>query len=198
MFLRPEIVEQCAELVQFNPSIFEEEFRELIEALCDNYQPFRTWLFARLCSKKPKLIEPQLARFICFGNNKLVEISTKQQKQTNDTTSKYQRSRELILNQAIPSSNDDEDETTTDNDDDTKTSSNSNNKTAQKGKQFNLNRLMNAFKFCMRASNQLVINNQSRTYYELGIFFFCLLFFILLSLHSMLIFFFFLRSFDIK
>merc|ERR1712218_3235 len=33
---------------------------------------------------------------------------------------------------------------------------------------FTLDRLMNAFKFCMRASNQLVINNQSRTYYELG------------------------------
>ena len=61
-------MEQCAELVQFNASIFEDAFRRMIECLCDDYQPFRMWLFARLCSQNRKLVEPQLAKFICFGN----------------------------------------------------------------------------------------------------------------------------------
>ncbi len=70
LFLRPEIVEQCAELVQFNASVYEESFRALIDALCDDYRPFRIWLFARLCSQNRKLVEPQLVRFICFGEQK--------------------------------------------------------------------------------------------------------------------------------
>eukprot|EP01083_Nonionella_stella_P197113 724891_1 len=91
MFLRPEIVEQCAELVQFNASIFEGVFRELIDALSDRYQPFRIWLFARLCSKRRKLIEAQLAKFICFGDDNVSRKKTQkkkkktQPKQTNDT-----------------------------------------------------------------------------------------------------------------
>ena len=68
LFLRPEIVEQCAELVQFNASVYEEPFRALIDALCDDYRPFRIWLFARLCSQNRKLVEPQLVKFICFGD----------------------------------------------------------------------------------------------------------------------------------
>ena len=38
MFLRPELVEQCAQLVQYNATQFEEPFRNLIEALCDDYR----------------------------------------------------------------------------------------------------------------------------------------------------------------
>ena len=160
---KPEIIEQCAELVQFNPSIFEEEFRELIDALCDNYQQFRIWLFAGLCSKR-KLIEPQLAKFICFGNkfntNLTATVSTKRNDDEDEKKeNKYKRSKELIINEAIPAFDDDENENE---------NQDNNNNAREDG--LNLNRLMNAFKFCMRASNQLVINNQSRNYYELGLF----------------------------
>ena len=167
MFLRPEIIEQCAELVQYNPSIFEEEFRELIDALCDNYQPFRTWLFARLCSNKRKLIEPQLSQFICFGNKFGQKTLTDNddekvnviKESVNKNENKYKRSKELIINEAIPSFDDDDNKHNEDN---------NLGQNGRNGKGLNLNRLMNAFKFCMRASNQLVINNQSRNYYELG------------------------------
>eukprot|EP01084_Bolivina_argentea_P225942 381724_1 len=101
MFLRPEIVEQSAELVQFNASIFEEVFRELINALSDNYQPFRIWLFHRLCSKKrnTRLIEPQLAQFICFGDKKLnVNINTKKNNENSNNNNKSKRAKSLIIN----------------------------------------------------------------------------------------------------
>eukprot|EP01083_Nonionella_stella_P076259 207728_1 len=150
MFLRPEIVEQCAELVQFNASIFEGVFRELIDALSDRYQPFRIWLFARLCSKRRKLIEAQLAKFICFGDDNVSRKKTQkkkkktQPKQTNDTK---RRCKSWIVNM-------DEEEEEEEEDDEVVS--------------ININRLMRAFKFCLDASNELVIANESRTYYELG------------------------------
>ena len=151
MFLRPEIVEQCAFMVQFNASIFEEAFCELIEALADNYQPFRIWLFARLCSQKRQLIEPQLAKFICFGQPIVCSSSSKQKQKQKKTFS--QRCKSLIVNEYDDDNKEDED--------------------AQEGL-MNLDRLMNAFKASLAASNQLVINNQSRTFYELGVYCVCL------------------------
>ena len=192
MFLRPEIVEQCAELVQFNASIFEENFRELIDALTDKYQPFRTWLFARLCSNKRKLIEPQLSRYICFGRN-LAEKSVSNQgehskkEKNKENISRYYRSKQLIINkqEEYHHFDDDDNKTSKDNVCDIHISMIIDyiNYINIQNKEFDLNRLMNAFRFCMRASNQLVINNQSRNYYELGIYLFIYMFIYFISLH---------------
>lgn len=110
MFLRPEIIEQCAELVLFNAYVYEYPFKQLINALCDNYQPFHGWLFARLCSPKRDLVNKTLATYISMGDNHINRC-------------------------------DDE---------------------------HFLDRLLDAFKFCIFSSNQLLIKNQASNYYHLG------------------------------
>ncbi|ETO31716.1 hypothetical protein RFI_05403, partial [Reticulomyxa filosa] len=49
MFLRIEVLEECAELVAWNTDVFKPIFFQLFEALCDDYLPFRGWLFCRIC-----------------------------------------------------------------------------------------------------------------------------------------------------
>jgi len=67
MFLRPEVIERCAKLVQVDSDMFDAAFRDFIDALCDDYKPFRRWLFCRLCSSANKLVDKTLAMYILFG-----------------------------------------------------------------------------------------------------------------------------------
>ena len=128
MFLRPECVETCAELVSYNATLFEEPFKRLIKSLSDGYQPFNTWLFARLCSKKRDLLDNSLQYYILglplYRDNINSNNSNKKDKSYNN----------------IFGNNNDN----------------------------NVDRLLDAFRYCIKCSNDLIIKSYSPNSFELG------------------------------